>query len=102
LHLLHQDPHSFPTRRSSDLNPLTLVRARIVNSVAFAEGAGINAEEHELSDKRIAPQLERDGTERAIVIGHCFHWLARVWVLAFRSEEHTSELQSLAYLVCRL
>src|SRR5687767_15710689 len=25
-----------------------------------------------------------------------------VWVLAGRSEEHTSELQSLAYLVCRL
>src|SRR2546425_2105691 len=28
------------------------------------------------------------------------HWVA-VWLVA-RSEEHTSELQSLAYLVCRL
>src|SRR3989441_9525085 len=28
--------------------------------------------------------------------------LPRAWALAERSEEHTSELQSLAYLVCRL
>src|SRR5207245_10267616 len=61
---------------------LTFVRARIVNSVAFAEGTGINPEEHQFPDKRIAPQLERYGTERAVVIGRRFHWLARVWVLA--------------------
>src|SRR2546425_7126078 len=29
-------------------------------------------------------------------------WLERVRFLKTRSEEHTSELQSLAYLVCRL
>src|SRR2546425_8913996 len=29
-------------------------------------------------------------------------YLGEPWVLADRSEEHTSELQSLAYLVCRL
>src|SRR2546425_4703889 len=29
-------------------------------------------------------------------------WLLTLWVRALRSEEHTSELQSLAYLVCRL
>src|SRR2546425_7210154 len=29
-------------------------------------------------------------------------WAAVAVTLAFRSEEHTSELQSLAYLVCRL
>src|SRR5205823_12659102 len=29
----------------------------------------------------------------------CFHDTAKKWL---RSEEHTSELQSLAYLVCRL
>src|SRR2546425_3474006 len=28
--------------------------------------------------------------------------LAYGWLTGFRSEEHTSELQSLAYLVCRL
>src|SRR2546423_7466174 len=25
-----------------------------------------------------------------------------IWIVSYRSEEHTSELQSLAYLVCRL
>src|SRR5205823_8735264 len=30
------------------------------------------------------------------------HWTGHVAHLKFRSEEHTSELQSLAYLVCRL
>src|SRR2546425_8646859 len=29
-------------------------------------------------------------------------WPAAAWILDARSEEHTSELQSLAYLVCRL
>src|SRR2546425_9173052 len=28
--------------------------------------------------------------------------VSRVWLMSIRSEEHTSELQSLAYLVCRL
>src|SRR5262249_8766206 len=65
-------------------NPLTFVRARIVNSVAFAERAGINAEEYQFADKRIAPQLERNRTKRAVGIGHRFHWLARIGVLAFR------------------
>src|SRR6185437_16686293 len=29
-------------------------------------------------------------------------WFRNVWCYPSRSEEHTSELQSLAYLVCRL
>src|ERR1041384_6298626 len=33
--------------------------------------------------------------------GFLFH-LGHEWVILSRSEEHTSELQSLAYLVCRL
>src|SRR2546425_5581494 len=32
--------------------------------------------------------------------GYCAYF--PLWALAARSEEHTSELQSLAYLVCRL
>src|SRR5205823_10151071 len=39
------------------------------------------------------------GTVCAIVIGW---WAVEVLRNAMRSEEHTSELQSLAYLVCRL
>src|ERR1041384_8412378 len=31
-----------------------------------------------------------------------YQTLTDAWSLKFRSEEHTSELQSLAYLVCRL
>src|SRR2546425_2292233 len=38
---------------------------------------------------------ERGGPGRTTIAGHVNH-------LSSRSEEHTSELQSLAYLVCRL
>src|SRR5262245_54503586 len=64
-------------------NPLTFVRARIVNSVAFAERAGVNAEEHKFSDKRIAPQFEGDRTEWGVIVGDRFHRLARIGVLGF-------------------
>src|SRR2546425_7702837 len=53
-----------------------------------------------------------DGTVRSVFIGHygvsfaakkAAPSLSLTWLfLAVRSEEHTSELQSLAYLVCRL
>src|SRR5437899_9926421 len=63
----HRDLHSFPTRRSSDLNPTEIVV------------------EHE----------ERSAGESK----YSLYSLIR---LNFRSEEHTSELQSLRHLVCRL
>src|SRR5205823_14889080 len=65
----HQDLHSFPTRRSSDLPGLD---ARL--SAPCDQRLDGGERDHEVS------QAEGDG----------------------RSEEHTSELQSLAYLVCRL
>ena len=49
--------------------------ARIINRVAFAERAGINAEENKFADERIAPKLERQRTEFAVVIGWRFHRL---------------------------
>src|SRR5262249_6130581 len=64
-------------------NPLTFVRARIVNIVALAECAGAKAEVNQLPNERIAPQLERDRTERGVIVSHRFHRLARVGVLAF-------------------
>ena len=64
-------------------NALTFVRARIVNVVAFAERAGINAEENEFPDKRIAPQFEREGTEVSVVVRRRFHRLVRVGLHAF-------------------
>src|SRR2546425_4984610 len=36
------------------------------------------------------------------VLNLLLHWVNAVLVYCLRSEEHTSELQSLAYLVCRL
>src|SRR5205823_12993282 len=71
----HPDLHSFPTRRSSDLH-LRHPDARVHRG--RRRGA--------LGDGR---------TLR-------LHRQLHAGVLARRSEEHTSELQSLAYLVCRL
>src|SRR6266404_6641805 len=61
----HRDPHSFPTRRSSDLS----------------DG--------------------QDQPKRAAAAGPSDAFRGGQ-APALRSEEHTSELQSLAYLVCRL
>src|SRR3989441_9576658 len=75
--MIRRPPRStlFPTRRSSDLAYLSpRVRGR-----------------------RTAPRRGRRG-------GTIPRWDVRHWVgrRSPRSEEHTSELQSLAYLVCRL
>src|SRR5687767_15700032 len=78
----HLDLHSFPTRRSSDL-------AFAHHVVAFGKG-------RQLAGRIRFHGLEIRGDDPAIdpeeILG----------VKVTRSEEHTSELQSLAYLVCRL
>src|SRR5205823_14132235 len=70
-------PHlpSFPTRRSSDLNHTTAERN-------FAAGFDVAEVQWHRPNER---------EQRGVVSGELQ-----------RSEEHTSELQSLAYLVCRL
>src|SRR5205814_10110267 len=65
----HAVPHSFPTRRSSDLQG----------------GAAVENRQHLVALRR--RQIEHD---------------ARGAGIERRSEEHTSELQSLRHLVCRL
>src|SRR5437899_12709575 len=60
----HLDLHSFPTRRSSDLD----VYMECYDPIADEGGFGVDGSSH----------------------------------LVTRSEEHTSELQSLRHLVCRL
>src|SRR5205823_10030256 len=90
---LYCPPHpralpSFPTRRSSDL-PCAVMRPPLSNAprrssksralASIASGGGSN---HRRSRESCVPQLASTGLAR--------------------SEEHTSELQSLAYLVCRL
>src|SRR5205814_10317994 len=63
----HRDLHSFPTRRSSDLETTSTIRTQ--------------------------PSPRRTARPRRA---------ARAPIAAVRSEEHTSELQSLRHLVCRL
>src|SRR5205814_9489309 len=83
----HRDLHSFPTRRSSDLGP----------GHVYIELASPDAVTALRPDTDALLELSPYGTV-------CFardgdHWKARVFQ---RSEEHTSELQSLRHLVCRL
>src|SRR5205823_7966916 len=88
------DLHSFPTRRSSDL--------------ALPAGGDPGGERSLVgfSGAHRAPRALRDGPSRSIpTIGP--EESTRPSSLTrfhenLRSEEHTSELQSLAYLVCRL
>src|SRR5205814_10507879 len=83
----HLDLHSFPTRRSSDL-PIDRRRNRCPTT-------GTNHH----SFPRQKPQLTDDQTPaRHRPICRCKHPIN----CGFRSEEHTSELQSLRHLVCRL
>src|SRR5437899_5016172 len=84
----HRDLHSFPTRRSSDLADVVIA-------------AGI--------EKRHG-QLAREAVEFLPLFVDLLDLFApldevqqidKEWQ-EFRSEEHTSELQSLRHLVCRL
>src|SRR5205823_9828568 len=93
----HLGLHSFPTRRSSDLEP------GAVHGVAVAE----EPQAVLTVDLGVAAGgvlvLENDGVTPVPAQGYGpagveFADQGR----PLRSEEHTSELQSLAYLVCRL
>src|SRR5205814_10376945 len=83
--------HSFPTRRSSDLASLCARRQACQHAVGevpvdqlLEEGVDVGAAAVlVLEIVGVLPQVERE--ERRV-----------------RSEEHTSELQSLRHLVCRL
>src|SRR5687767_15690465 len=78
--MLRRPPRStlFPTRRSSDLDdPMRF------NLAPRLEGA------HPIGEKDLDNQ-------------HSYLAARPATIGALRSEEHTSELQSLAYLVCRL
>src|SRR5205823_15112826 len=80
--------HSFPTRRSSDL---ALTAAQRVGSASRACAQAATTEVHQSSGSCSA----HPGCGCSVLTS------ARP-MAGMRSEEHTSELQSLAYLVCRL
>src|SRR5437879_8065433 len=93
-HRPHPDLHSFPTRRSSDLSqgtrfnrrcqaPLTLIQVRQQRRQPLAES--LRADHGCRVPK--SPKLYKSFCGAS---------------LTARSEEHTSELQSPMYLVCRL
>src|SRR5205814_10257861 len=76
-----RSPHSFPTRRSSDLH----------------------LAEHDVSDAAVVVLDPRTGEVLAMVGGvDFFDDQQPAAQINMRSEEHTSELQSLRHLVCRL
>src|SRR5439155_1839819 len=80
----HRDLPSFPTRRSSDLRGLhpSMYRGRLWTMRQYA-GFGTA----EQTNARFRHLLKEGQTGLSV---------------AFRSEEHTSELQSRGHLVCRL
>src|SRR5690348_18200801 len=81
----HQDLHSFPTRRSSDLSLLSRLLARSV----LIGAVNLNL-------------------QYARLLSAGVRWMVMVLAVAMaldhlaRSEEHMSELQSPVHLVCRL
>src|SRR5205823_13355538 len=90
-YISHSSLHSFPTRRSSDL----IETFQVSPSPGKFRRGGCSTEARridKLRDDSHGSSSMRDGRFAQ-------------WPLRYRrqrSEEHTSELQSLAYLVCRL
>src|SRR5437899_4246103 len=84
----HRDLHSFPTRRSSDLG---------VGGYGVALAATKGAEE-----LAALPGVALRGRLRPVHVEELLGDVLRLRTGRGRSEEHTSELQSLRHLVCRL
>src|SRR5947209_7306481 len=96
----HRGPHSFPTRRSSDLmrqrsfdEPEVCVHVRLERAIELLV--------FELFD-RLLPVLMRGVVDENIEPAELGDRLIDRLLTELRSEEHTSELQSRQYLVCRL
>src|SRR5205814_9403198 len=91
---VHRDLHSFPTRRSSDLPNL---KGSQVDKVRDLRWERVRCAEAFRVGRPATPAPTRH--RRSDRSGRC--WVAN-GPSAPRSEEHTSELQSLRHLVCRL
>src|SRR5687767_15381159 len=76
----HRDLHSFPTRRSSDLSASSRASSTASPRTTTATCTAATRPSTPPAPRRISAAFSTSP----------------------RSEEHTSELQSLAYLVCRL
>src|SRR5205823_13024465 len=98
VYLDHPHLHSFPTRRSSDLNYSGILTSSefirpLINSIGIGLIATFIAVVLASMAAYAVARLRFPG--KGVLIGVSL-------LIAMRSEEHTSELQSLAYLVCRL
>src|SRR5205823_9556643 len=91
----HPYLHSFPTRRSSDLEHL---RGHAERRTALLH---CHVRDEVRDEEALLRGDERGGgiVDEVAMLDRSDAVLNRAWQ---RSEEHTSELQSLAYLVCRL
>src|SRR5690349_22252951 len=85
----HQDLHSFPTRRSSDLEHATAQGPHPERGTTLLE-------RDEEKDQQRQRHAQHGAAEEEKADG------ARIVDAGLRSEEHTSELQSRRDLVCRL
>src|SRR5690606_41353048 len=87
--------HSFPTRRSSDLAVLAW---SIMDNTGSAAGAGMGL------DGAMVQMVSHGLISGALFfcIGVMYDRVHSREISAYRSEEHTSELQSREKLVCRL
>src|SRR5205823_14938551 len=98
----HPHPPSFPTRRSSDLQWATYHLVLRATHVPVSLAASFTALIAANLSGLLRPTPANVGvTQAALVVGLLPFGVAPEQAVAARSEEHTSELQSLAYLVCR-
>src|SRR5205823_13633923 len=95
------DLHSFPTRRSSDLHVLALRIRRFWHRSSRSRTSTGSHGWHAAPDGVPGPRARAGRAGGRAHLASCSAPRA-VSGSTSRSEEHTSELQSLAYLVCRL
>src|SRR5690606_39809924 len=90
--------HSFPTRRSSDLAGLAWMIPRVLD--AALEDPAVAAAKFLGVPLLLGAPLALSWPRMGFVVRGVF--VTELIATAFRSEEHTSELQSRENLVCRL
>src|SRR5205823_9570308 len=94
--------HSFPTRRSSDLRSSSTTSPATTGGAVPEErvNALAGASERSRSSSKPYPIATATNTPSLLMLmTSCTRFPGRPVILNVRSEEHTSELQSLAYLV---
>src|SRR5205823_12812885 len=99
--IYHTHPPPYPTRRSSDLAPQAFPES------STSIGRSIFPRKRETCLTSVLTQaisLVNSRRKSASTAANCgaMHSVRVTNAGLIRSEEHTSELQSLAYLVCRL